>query len=213
MSKRFRAALAAVAAVVVTMTVPQLAQAAEGAPAHAAHQAAPPPGRTRPPGRTCPPGRTSAHQAAPAHQAAAARAGTASGSDASCPAASKAAAGSATIGAPQQVTAIGGSASATVVWCPPASGAGSVVSYTVTSSGGQQVTAVVPNDWAIVEGLSNGTSYTFMVRANTASGASGATATSHAVRPAPIAPPSSVLRGSPQKVGYDQIGAGVIQET
>ena len=190
MSKRFRAALAAVAAVVVTMTVPQLAKAAEEAPAHAARQAAP--ARRAAAARQAAPAR----RAAAARQAAPARAGTPSGSDASCPAASKAAAGSATLSAPQQVTAIGGSASATVVWCPPASGAGSVASYTVTSSGGQQVTAVVPNDWAIVEGLSNGTSYTFTVRANTASGASGATATSHAVRPAPIAPPSSVLRAA-----------------
>jgi hypothetical protein len=42
-----------------------------------------------------------------------------------------------------------------------------VVSYTVTSSGGQQVTAAVPNDWAIIDGLTDGTSYTFMVKANT----------------------------------------------
>ena len=32
---------------------------------------------------------------------------------------------------PREVRAIGGDGSATVVWCPPASGAGSVVSYTV----------------------------------------------------------------------------------
>ena len=55
-----------------------------------------------------------------------------------------AAAGSSTVSAPADVRAIGGDGSATVVWCPPASGAGSVVSYTVTSSGGQSVTAKVP---------------------------------------------------------------------
>ena len=44
---------------------------------------------------------------------------------------------------------------------------GQVVSYTVTSSGGQTVTANVPNDWAIVDGLTNGTGYTFTVTANT----------------------------------------------
>ena len=93
---------------------------------------------------------------------------TPSGSDASCPAATTAGAGSSTVGAPADVRAIGGEASATVVWCPPATGAAKVVSYTVTSSGGQTVTAKVPNDWAIVDGLSNGTGYTFTVTANTA---------------------------------------------
>ena len=57
--------------------------------------------------------------------------GTPSGSDASCPPTTPAAAGSATPTAPTEVRAIGGDGSATVVWCPPASGAGSVVSYTV----------------------------------------------------------------------------------
>src|SRR5580704_19668140 len=85
---------------------------------------------------------------------------TPSGTDASCPAATPAGAGSSTVGAPADVRAIGGAASATVVWCPPATGAAKVVSYTVTSSGGQTVTATVPNDWAIVDGLSNGTGYT-----------------------------------------------------
>jgi beta-galactosidase GanA len=129
---------------------------------------------------------------------------TPSGTDASCPAATTAGAGSSTVGAPAEVRAIGGAASATVVWCPPATGAASVVSYTVTSSGGQTVTATVPNDWAIVDGLSNGTSYTFTVTANTSAGAAGPAATSNSVTPAPIAPPRDVLRGRPQKVSYDQ---------
>jgi beta-galactosidase GanA len=129
--------------------------------------------------------------------------GTPSGSDASCPAAS-AAAGSATVSAPARVRAIRGSGSATVVWCPPASGAASVVSYTVTSSGGQQVTAAVPNDWAIVGGLTNGMSYTFTVRANTRSGTAGPAATSRAATPEPVAQPRNVIRGTPEKVTYDQ---------
>ncbi|HWG11856.1 MAG TPA: beta-galactosidase [Streptosporangiaceae bacterium] len=132
----------------------------------------------------------------------------ASGSDASCPAGSPGAAGSATVSAPQQVRAIGGSASATVVWCPPATGAGSVVSYTVTSSGGQHVTAVVPNDWAIIDGLTDGTSYTFTVTANTKS-TSGPAATTGAVRPAAIVPPSNVERGTPQQVSYDQYSLSI----
>src|SRR5580704_5756071 len=107
---------------------------------------------------------TTARTAGPAQ-----RGGTASGSDSSCPAATTAAAGSATVSAPTGARAIRGDGSATVLWCPPASGAGSVVSYTVTSSGGQSVTATVPDDWAIVDGLTNGTAYTFTVTANTAS--------------------------------------------
>ncbi len=128
---------------------------------------------------------------------------TPSGSDASCPAATSAGAASATVGAPADVRVTGGDASATVVWCPPATGAGSVVSYTVTSSGGQSVTAKVPNDWAIVDGLTDGTSYTFTVTANT-SGAVGPAATSGSVTPAKLAPPRDVLRGQPQQVSYDQ---------
>jgi beta-galactosidase GanA len=134
----------------------------------------------------------------------AAASGTASGSDASCPAASPAEAASGIVSPPAEVKAISGSNSATVVWCPPESGAGPVVSYTVTSSGGQQVTAAVPNDWAIIDGLPDGASYTFTVRANTKPGASGPAARSNPVTPRPITPPADVLRGSPQKVTYDQ---------
>ena len=64
-----------------------------------------------------------------------------------------------------------------MVWCPPASGAGSVVSYTITSSSGQQLTANVPNLWTIADGLTDGTSYTFTVTANTASGQASPAAT------------------------------------
>jgi len=129
---------------------------------------------------------------------------TPSGSDASCPPASSAAAASQTVGAPAGVRAIGGESSATVVWCPPTSGASRVVSYTVTSSAGQTVTAAVPNDWAIVDGLTNGTGYSFTVTANTSSGAAGTSQASNSVTPEPIAPPHGVLRGRPQQVSYDQ---------
>jgi beta-galactosidase GanA len=127
-----------------------------------------------------------------------------SGTDASCPATTPAAAGSSTVTAPTQVRAIGGDGSATVVWCPPASGAGSVVSYTITSSGGQQATADVPNLWAIVDGLTDGTSYTFTVTANTAGGQASPGATSPPVTPAALPPPRDVLHGQPQQVTYDQ---------
>ena len=131
-----------------------------------------------------------------------------SGTDASCPPASVAGAGSGTIGAPADVRVIGGQESATVVWCPPATGASSVVSYTVTSSGGQSVTAKVPNDWAIIDGLTDGTSYTFTVTANTASG-SGPAATSGSATPAAIPAPRHVLLGQPQQVTYDQYSVSI----
>ena len=189
-SKRIRVAVAGAVALFVTVAVPQVAQAAGGSGAYAARGVV----------TSAPPQKASTGAAAPG---AGSRA-TPSGSDASCPPATSAAAGSATVGAPQRVRAIGGSASATVVWCPPASGAGSVVSYTVTSSGGRRVTAAVPNDWAIVDGLTDGTSSTFTVTANTKSGTASPAASSNGVTPEPIAPPSNVLLGAPQTVGYDQ---------
>ena len=135
--------------------------------------------------------------------------GTPSGTDASCPATTPAAAGSSTLTAPTGVRAIGGDGSATVVWCPPASGAGSVVSYTITWPGGQQLTASVPNLWTIVAGLTDGTSYTFTVTANTASGQASPAATSAPVTPAPLPQPRPVLHGQPQQVSYDQYSMSI----
>jgi beta-galactosidase GanA len=135
----------------------------------------------------------------------------ASGSDASCPAAPAAAAASSTVSAPAEVRAIGGSASATVVWCPPATGAGDVIAYQVTSSAGQEVTARVPNDWAIVDGLTDGTGYTFTVTPVVKGGTTGPAATSGSVTPAPIPPPGHVLTGQPEQVsndGYSMIIGG-----
>lgn len=143
------------------------------------------------PRRSSMPGQMSAHAVMP------------SGSDASCPAISTAAADSPEVTGPTQVRAIEGAREATVVWCPPARGAGSVVSYTVTSSSGQTVTAAVPNDWAIMDGLSNGRSYTFSVTAHTKDGKGSAAARSNAITPKSVAPPSQVLRGKPEKVSYD----------
>src|SRR5580658_7699682 len=127
----------------------------------------------------------------------------ATGSDASCPSADPAAAGAASLSAPVDAHAIPGESSATVLWCPPASGAANVTSYTVTASNGQTVTAQVPNDWAIVDGLTNGTSYTFTVTADTGSTTSPGAVTK-AVTPEPIAPPRDVLLGARQSVSYDQ---------
>jgi beta-galactosidase GanA len=131
-----------------------------------------------------------------------------SGTDASCPAANDADAASTTVSAPAHPKAIPGSASATVVWCPPADGASQVTSYLVTAEpGGASVTADVPNDWAIIDGLTDGTHYTFTITANTksASGAQAQTATTAtAVTPEAIARPDDVVTTTPQTVSYDQ---------
>lgn len=127
-----------------------------------------------------------------------------SGTDASCPATGTAASKSATVTAPTRARAIGGSASATVVWCPPAQGASQVTSYTVTAQpGGETVTAAVPNDWAIIDGLTDGTAYRFTVTANTKTASGTAKDTTSAVTPAKIAEPTDVVKGSPQSVSYD----------
>ncbi|HSZ40840.1 MAG TPA: beta-galactosidase [Trebonia sp.] len=132
---------------------------------------------------------------------------TASGhtTQAACPVATPAQAAAATVGAPTRVRAISGDGSATVTWCPPVLGQGKVDSYTVTSSAGTQATAQVPNAWDIVDGLTNGKPYSFTVTANTSGGTPGITSMASApVKPAPIAEPSDVMAGKPEKVTYDQ---------
>ena len=143
-------------------------------------------------------------QARTAAAAIAASGRAASGSDASCPPVSPAAANGPAPSAPAEVHAIAGESSATVLWCPPATGAAKVASYTVTASNGQKVTAVVPNDWAIVDGLTNGDRYTFSVTASTSTGTTGPPETTTPVTPEPIAPPQDVLRSRPQTASYDQ---------
>jgi beta-galactosidase GanA len=142
---------------------------------------------------------------APAAQAAGPSGRGGGGSGAGCPVATPSQTSRATPGAPTAVHALAGNGSVTVSWCSPSSGQSRVVSYTVTSSSGQQTTALVPNDYAIVDGLSNGSAYSFTVRANTASGPSGPTSVrSDRVAPTPLPEPQHVLRGQSQTVTYDQ---------
>ncbi len=122
----------------------------------------------------------------------------------SCPTPTPGQASTSTPGAPTQVHAIEGDQSVTVTWCPPAVGQGNVTSYTITSSDGTQVNAQVPNDYVIVDGLTDGRSYSFTVTANTSGGSGAASAASDTVRPAPVPGPRHVLLGKPQSVGYDQ---------
>lgn len=98
-------------------------------------------------------------------------------------------------GAPTDVTAVAGNASATVSWAAPASDGGSALtSYAVTPYVGtspQPETAVggsPPPTSTTIGGLTNGTTYTFTVRAVNAVGAGPASTPSNAVTPAGTPP-------------------------
>jgi len=97
--------------------------------------------------------------------------------------------------APRSVSAYPGDKSASVHFGQPASDGGSpILSYTITSNPGGSSITVSGRDvlvlggthttFGVVDGLTNGTSYTFTVVANNAAGASPA-ATTAAVMPAP----------------------------
>jgi fibro-slime domain-containing protein/RHS repeat-associated protein len=93
-----------------------------------------------------------------------------------------------TPGAPTAVTAVDGNASATVTWTPLAStGFSPISSYTVTSSpGGVTTTVNGATTSAVVNGLTNGTQYTFTVRAANAVGSGPSSAPSNPVTPATV---------------------------
>ena len=90
-------------------------------------------------------------------------------------------------GAPTGVVATPGDASASVSWTPPTDGGGSITSYTVTPYDGS--TAQAPTTVsgasvnAIVTGLTNGTSYTFVTTASNAAGSGPPSLPSNPVTP------------------------------
>ena len=87
--------------------------------------------------------------------------------------------------APSIVAAAAGDQSALVSWSAPASDGGAPISsYTVTPSpGGQPVTTNAQTTTATVNGLTNGTAYTFTVTATNAVGTSAGSSATAAVTP------------------------------
>ncbi|WP_406830011.1 fibronectin type III domain-containing protein [Pedococcus sp. KACC 23699] len=93
-------------------------------------------------------------------------------------------------GAPTGVQAVSGHGSASVSWTAPGDGGSPITGYTVTASpGGASVSVGGSATSATVAGLTNGTSYTFMVKATNAVGTGPASAPSNAVVPTAVTPP------------------------
>jgi len=92
--------------------------------------------------------------------------------------------------APTGVSAVAGDRSATVNWSAPSFNGGSAITgYTITAApGGASKTAAASATSATFTGLTNGTAYTFAVKATNAAGA-GAAASSAPVTPSPTPPP------------------------
>jgi hypothetical protein len=90
---------------------------------------------------------------------------------------------------PTTVVATTGDSSATVTWTPGGDGGSPLTSYTVTPfSGGSALTPTTvsgspPASTATIGGLSDGTSYTFLVTATNSVGTSTASAPSNAITP------------------------------
>ncbi len=97
---------------------------------------------------------------------------------------------------PTNVIAQPGNATATVTWSAPLNNGGSPISsYTVSaliggSPSGTSVTAPAIATGAALNGLTNGTSYTFVVQASNAIGSSTASVPSNPVTPQPPPPPA-----------------------
>jgi hypothetical protein len=125
----------------------------------------------------------------------------------------------ATPGAPTSVTATAGNASASVAFTAPTDTgypANAITSYTATSSPGSFTATGAASPLTVV-GLTNGTSYTFTVRATNSAGSGPASAASSSV--SPVAPTyvddlfsSSVYAGSGNQQsinnGIDLLGSG-----
>jgi hypothetical protein len=105
---------------------------------------------------------------------------------------------------PTAVTAVVGDTQATISFTAPTNiGGAALTSYTVTSSPGDFTCTVnAPTTSCIVSGLSNGTAYTFTVKASNANGASSASDASSSITPAkaPDAPTNVLVVAGTEKI-------------
>ncbi len=94
-------------------------------------------------------------------------------------------------GPPTNVTAVAGNASATVSWAAPVdNGGATITSYTVTSAPDNKTCTWTTGPLTCtVTGLTNGTTYTFLVRAQNSAGQGAPSGASNAVQP--VAPPTA----------------------
>lgn len=93
--------------------------------------------------------------------------------------------------APTSIVATAGNASATVTWVAPVANGSVITGYTVTSTPGGFTASVGASALTVpVNGLTNGVTYTFTVRATSAAGAGAESVASNAVTPitVPTAP-------------------------
>ena len=112
--------------------------------------------------------------------------------------------------APTGVTAVRGNGQATVSWVKPAANGSPITGFTITASPGGVVKTVGPEATsATVEGLVNGTAYTFTVTATNGVGTSAASLPSASVTPVgPIANPYVPSVAVPSKASKPTVKAG-----